>query len=287
MDGRDESENPFSLLADETRLGVIELIGDRSGDGEYATLSYSTIRAGLGGVDSGNLNYHLRKLVGRFLEKTDEGYRLAIPGIRVYQAISSGEYEGDRPTVPPTETEYECEECDAPVFASYEDGRFFLRCHECVTRYYRYPLSPNAFDEDDVDSLVEAAMLRTHLDIEQMLVGICPYCSGSVERTLSADDRGVGHDEWTVYVKLACRSCGWYNQPAVEMVPFHHSTMWVFFDRRGVYDYYRYPETPGHRESEILSTDPWRIEVEYHYQGDSIRHVVDGTPQVVEWEIVD
>ena len=287
MSGRDTSANPFSLLADETRLGVIEVIGDHSGGGEYATLPYSTVREALGEPDTGNLNYHLRKLRGRFVERTDDGYRLTVAGIRVYQAVVSESFEGERPTVPPTETDYECENCEEPVVVSYEDGRYFARCLECEIRYHRYPLSPTAFDPADVDSLVRAGMSRAYVDLEQMLAGVCPYCSGRVTQTLTWEDPGINFEEWEVYVRLVCRNCGWFSQPAVETLSLHHPSTWAFFDERGVRDQHLMIIVPGERESTVRSTDPWRIDVEMRYDGDAIRHVVDGTPRVVEWEVTE
>jgi hypothetical protein len=288
MSGRDTSANPFSLLADETRLGVIETIGDHSGGGEYATLPYSTIREALGDPDSGNLNYHLRKLRGRFVERTDDGYRLTVAGIRVYQAVVSESFEGERPTVPPTETDYECENCESSLVVSYEDGRYFARCLECEIRYQRYPLSPTAFDPDDVDSLVRAAVTRSYVDFVQMLAGVCPYCTGQVDRDVVADDTtGMSYEKWDVFGHLSCRECGWFNHSSVEMLAFYHPSTWVFFERRGVHDPQLMPVVPGERTTTVRSADPWDILVESTYDGDAIRHVVDGTPRVVEWEVTE
>lgn len=288
MSGRDESSNPFSLLADETRLGVVEAIGDRSGGGEYACLSYSELRDALGGIDPGKLNYHLRRLDGRFVEKIDEGYRLLIPGIRVYQAVVSGQFVEGRPTVTPTEIDYSCEECGEPMLASYEDGRFFIRCSACDVTTFRYPLSTNAFDPDDVDGLIEAAMTSVHVDLWSMLAGLCPYCSGPVEHAVSMDDQAdLGLSERNVFAHLTCSTCSWFNHPTVEMVAFHHyATAW-FYDEHGRPDLYQRPQVDGEWDVTVRSEDPWRIEVRITLDGDTLRHVVDGDLDVVEWEVLD
>ncbi|MFC5972257.1 helix-turn-helix domain-containing protein [Halomarina salina] len=281
-------ESPFSLLADETRLGIVEAIGDRSGDGEYASLSYSEVRAALDGVDTGNLNYHLRKLRGRFVERTDDGYRLLIPGIRMYQAVASGQFAGDRPTVPPTEVDSRCEGCEEPVQVAYEDGRFFVRCPTCEVTQIRYPLSPNAVDPTDVDGLVSVAMTKIHLDLRSMLDGLCPYCSGAVHHDVSTADRGdLGLDERDAFAHLTCSTCGWFNHPAVEMVAFHHHATEQFYEERGRPGHYTRPNVDGELEVTVESEDPWRIEVRVTLDGDTLRHVVDGDLDVVEWEVVD
>ena len=286
MSGRDESTNPFALLADETRLGIIEAIGDRSGGGEYACLSYSTIQAALGDVDSGNLNYHLQRLDGQFVEQTDDGYQLLIPGIRVYQAVSSGQFADDRPTVPPTEIAAVCNECGGHLLASYEEGRFVVRCPECDIRSQRYPLPTNAFDPDDVESLVAAGVTRGVADLRSMFAGVCPYCSSSVDHAVSMDDTtesGFGSDP--VFAHLTCSTCGWFSHPRLGMVTYLHHTTAVFYERRGRPGPTTRLTVDGEWTTTVQSTDPWRVVVEVTLDGDTLRHVVDGDLGVVEWDV--
>ncbi|MWG36790.1 DUF7351 domain-containing protein, partial [Halomarina oriensis] len=190
MRGQDTTENPFSLLANETRLGVVEALGDSADGGGYPTRSYSAVRAALGDVDAGRLNYHLRKLRGRFVERCDDGYRLTAAGVRVYQALRSGYLENERPTLSPTDLDDECDVCAEPVTVSYERGVFYVRCEACETLYQRYPISPNAVDVSNAEELVTVGLLKAHVDTRSMLDGHCPYCSGRVERGLSTDTHG-------------------------------------------------------------------------------------------------
>jgi ssDNA-binding Zn-finger/Zn-ribbon topoisomerase 1 len=280
-------ESPFSLLADETRLGVIETIGRRSGDGEYACLPYSTVREALGEVDSGRLNYHLRKLRGRFVERTDDGYQLTVAGIRVYQAVASGSFDGVRTTVPPTETDVDCEHCGSPVLVSYEDGRFFVRCPDCDVVYQRYPLPPTAFDPEDPEDLLRVGLTKAHHDGRSMVSGLCPYCSGRVERSVSGEDRGATDDDdrWELYAHLSCPSCGWFLHPPVEMVLVYHPLGSVFYERRGVADLFERLSIPGEWESRVRSTDPLLVDVEMTCDGESLHAVLDDGLDLVEWTL--
>jgi len=286
MSGEESSVNPFTLLADETRLGIIEAIGDASGDGEYATLSYSTIREALDGVDPGTLNYHLRQLRGRFVERTDDGYQLSLPGIRVHQALVSRSFDGERRSVEPVEVGEHCESCGEPLLVSYDRERFFVRCHECDIVYHRYPVTPNAFDPSNPRMLVDVAMWKSHTDVWSMLRGVCPYCSGTVERALSRDDRGgTNNDDWELYAHLTCQSCGWFVHPPVEMVPYHHHATATFFDERGLTEHFTELRIDSEWTETVRSEDPWRVEVAMAYDGDTIRHIVDGDLNVVEWTV--
>jgi len=300
MSGEDAPGNPFVSLADETRLGVIEAIGDASGDGEYVTLSYSTIRDALGGVDSGKLNYHLRQLRDRFVERTDEGYRLTVPGIRVYQAVSSGRFDDREPTLSSTPIDTRCPECDERLQAAYDDGLLFVDCPDCSTRYHHYPLSPGVVDRTEDDSLaglVRIGLTREFVDLRSMRRGICPYCSGYVARSVfTGDDADTGTMDPPLPT-LSCPLCSWTVRPPIErLAAIHHATA-TFYEERG----YPAPATRVHSPGEwavaVPSTDPLRVEVSVtldnadpdapeHRAGDTLRHVVDGDLNVVEWAVL-
>jgi hypothetical protein len=276
----------LSVLADETRLGVVEVIGNE--DGEDATLSYSAIRDRLTTGDTGNLSYHLGRLRDRFVERTDEGYRLTISGIRAYQAIASGRFEEERPAVPPTAITARCEECDERLWASYGDGRFRIRCADCDVRYHYYPISPNAFDETDVESLVDAALTRCHLDLRSMLAGVCPYCSSEVTRAITGEDTtGAGFDDRTVYADLSCTRCAWFAFPRVDMVAHLHYATATFYERHGRPRPTTQVVADGEWTTTVESDDPWQIRVDVTLDEETLRHVVDGDLNVVEWAVVE
>ena len=59
----------FSLLADETRLDIIEYLWNAHGE----PIPYAVPKNDLGVCDSGRFNYHLGKLTGTFARKTEVG----------------------------------------------------------------------------------------------------------------------------------------------------------------------------------------------------------------------
>jgi DNA-binding transcriptional ArsR family regulator len=61
----------FDALADETRLGVLRALVRADGP-----LEFSDLRARAGVRDSGRFNYHLDRLLGRFVEKRNGRYAL-------------------------------------------------------------------------------------------------------------------------------------------------------------------------------------------------------------------
>lgn len=278
-------EDVFSLLASETRLRIIETIGDASGDGEYAVLSYRELCDALGVRDTGNLNYHLRKLRDRFVERVEDGYQLTIPGIRVYQAILSGSFGPDHHHVPLAPVDEECLRCSEQLGVRYEDARYYLECGACGWTHTRYPLPPNAFDPDDPESLWLAGRRQTQCALRTFVSGICPYCSGSVRSNLSTDGLLGELAEQDVFAHHECTHCHWFHHTAMESLALHYPVTRTFHERRGV------PTDPypgvfdGEAEARVESRDPWRVVVTYTLDGDTLRLVVDGSPSVVEWAV--
>jgi len=83
---RTEPEAVFGLLSDETR-DILRALWN--GDDE---LAFSALYDAVDVDDSGRFNYHLDKLVGQFVAKTDDGYEFTAAGVRVNGAIEAGSY---------------------------------------------------------------------------------------------------------------------------------------------------------------------------------------------------
>lgn len=56
----------------EPRLKILNSLAEADGP-----LTFSTLRESVGTIYSGQFNYHLRKLDGLFVRKTDDGYSFA------------------------------------------------------------------------------------------------------------------------------------------------------------------------------------------------------------------
>ena len=78
-------DEAFSVLGDQARLGILRALATADGPLAYVEL-YDAVEYD----DSSNFSYHLDKLVGHFVRKTDDGYRLYDAGRRVVEAVVSG-----------------------------------------------------------------------------------------------------------------------------------------------------------------------------------------------------
>jgi DNA-binding transcriptional ArsR family regulator len=75
-------EEVYALLADETRVAIVRALGEVG-----RPLAFSELRERVGVRDSGRFNYHLQRLVGVFLDCTEEGYVLTDDGERVADSL--------------------------------------------------------------------------------------------------------------------------------------------------------------------------------------------------------
>lgn len=67
----------FAALGNETRLEILRALGDVE-----RPLSFSALHDRVEMQDSSQVNYHLDKLVGHFVGKSEEGYSLTRAGRR-------------------------------------------------------------------------------------------------------------------------------------------------------------------------------------------------------------
>lgn len=74
----------FDLLGDETRLRIVRALA--AADPEPRR--FSDLRARVGTADTGRFNYHLNRLRGDLVEKTDEGYVLTPAGRRLAGVVT-------------------------------------------------------------------------------------------------------------------------------------------------------------------------------------------------------
>lgn len=188
-------DEAFALLGHETRMEVIQLLG--SVDGQ---LSFSELRTRAGHDDPGNFRYHLNKLTGHFVRKTDEGYELGQPGVRVVEAILSGAVT-EAPEMGPTKMSgSSCDLCGAPVEMSYQEEWIGLSCTECEGFYGQsgdplpeemetgyiggLTLPPAGVAGREPEELISVGWTWNALEWMVGGNGICPRCSAKIDTSI-------------------------------------------------------------------------------------------------------
>ncbi len=297
----------FSVLGNETRMEIIRLLAEADGP-----VSFSELYERGSAVDSGNFTYHLDKLVGHFVEDTDEGYALRRAGERIVEAVVSGAVT-ETPVIDPTQVGWPCGKCGAQSVVSYREGRVAISCPECSGNYGESvstddsvpadqrdgylggaPLPPAALEDRDARETLQAAHAWSFLEKIAMSHDICPRCSAGVERTLTACENHDASDE-------LCQTCGRRYQelitvecpncPLIVKMPLpaavHGYPQQLNFVTAHGFD----PIVPTAEQWaamqdacdwEVLATDPLEAQITYSLDGHVLTVTVDENLDVVD-----
>jgi hypothetical protein len=216
----------FDVLGNEIRFAVLRELGA----GE-TPMAFSTLYDRVPADDSGGFNYHLDRLVGHFVTRSDEGYALTRAGRRVVEAVLSGAVT-ETADLPLTRVEAACERCGGDVVVRWREGSVERFCTDCSGRYERsyrnddgqqvrdgylgrYPIPPAGLRDRDADETLRAAWTWGNLEVLALSSGLCPRCSAPVERDLRVctdHDATDGHcanctRQRALLLHAACTNC--------------------------------------------------------------------------------
>ncbi|MFB6354405.1 MAG: winged helix-turn-helix domain-containing protein [Halobacteriales archaeon] len=174
----------FALLGDETRVAILRALSEQEGP-----VGFSELRSRVGVADSGRFNYHLGKLLDRFVRKTTDGhggYELTLAGQQVVGALLAGTYTAS-PAIDPIELEEPCPVCGGPAVAAYEDEVVTMRCTNCDEWLNEFPFPSGTLEEFDREELPVAFDRWLRTTMARVIDGFCPTCSGRVDGRLVVD----------------------------------------------------------------------------------------------------
>lgn len=182
-------------------------------------LSFTELRKAVGLSPGAEFNYHLEKVTGHFVWKTDDGYELCQPGARVVEAVLSGIIT-EEPTLEPTRLEFACQLCGAPTIVSYREEWVSLFCTECEGFYGQppaelpvpvelstngylggYSLSPAGLQGRSAIDVFETAATWEMSNILAQSQGVCMRCSAPLEVSTEVC---AEHDDSETF----CGQCG-------------------------------------------------------------------------------
>lgn len=238
-------EEAFAVLGDETRLAILRELADRSGE----TVGFNELRKAVGARDSSGFNYHLRKLVGRFVRKEEDGYELTTAGGQVYGAILSGAYT-DSVELDPIELTAEgdvCPDCGGPLQATYEDERMSIGCRECERVVASSVFPPAAVEGRPPERLPEAFGNYITATMEFTRRGLCSLCSGHLTGRLEITAMPtLAVEEAAPMAVFECDRCFFTSQASPGHALTSHPAVVSFFHERGV---------------DVRDVPPWRLDM--------------------------
>lgn len=291
----------FSVLGNETRLSILLALWEAYVPfGDANAVSFSKLRERLGRPDSGQFNYHLGKLEGYFVRKTDAGYHLTEAGHNIVQTVIAGTGI-HTPSFDSEEVEKSCFRCGAPVEVTYEGEVTKVGCTECegwwdwwdfdgALVHFGFP--PAGLEDRTPAEVLHATFAYQLHRAEMMMDGVCPTCGGRVRTALDICDDHESTDgtcdacgtPFLGVVHWRCLTCknaisgpswapllthpaviGFYYEHGIELA---HST-WAGLDRGNAW------------QEELFSEDPPKLRFSVTLEGNQLSATVDETGAVV------
>lgn len=295
-----DPDEAFTLLGNETRVQILQELGTSDG-----TLTFTELRDSVGIKQGSQFNYHLDKLVGHFVAKTEEGYRLREPGRRVVQAILSGAVT-ENPRRDRTEIGFTCLRCDSPVEVRYARGKVKISCAVCdgmidpdeydSPRVARPPeetanvanltLPPAGVLDRPADEMFRAAGTLTHLDALAATADVCPKCTARVEQSIASacleHDASTGiceacNHRQAVRVHFECTNCIFERDMPALMALLDAPEIMRFAADHGLDTTGRGIEWGWEYDETILGTDPYEFEFTFRLDDEELTVRVDET----------
>jgi DNA-binding transcriptional ArsR family regulator len=270
----------FGSLADENRIVILLALW------EAGPLGFADLQEAAGFDDSRHFNYHLDKMLGQFVEKTDdERYRIRAAGTKAIDIVNDERFAAATPTADRS-IDADCPECGATLRAHYEDGMVDISCPECPVVVHIGYFPPRGRTSRDMDAFLLAYGRRLWRDFTLAYEGICPHCSGRIETHVDTDP------DWHLSVPAMseCRDCGvtigttiglrLLADPQVVAFLYDHG---ISVDER---PFWELDFCIDDGEAWIESTEPLRVVVPIECGNETLRVTVDDHARVVETDRV-
>lgn len=273
MTDPDFEQEGFELLSHPVRLGILEVLGERLKESpDRPVLGFSDLRRAVGMRDSGNFNYHLDKLRGRFVRNTDDGYQITAAGLRVVAAVLSGAYGGTK-QLGPAPLEDPCPACGRDLTARYESGLLTVTCPD--DHEFRHPLPQGSVAERDIDEVVRLLTRTVSQDLRLASDGICPMCNADLDWTVDPP-----FEAEFPHFSTQCTRCGSLFDLPVVLPVLAEPVGVCFYHDHGIDARRRPPWSPVFYQG-VSVTDSLPVTVSVTMDGDTLRATIDETLSVV------
>lgn len=298
-------DDAFGVLGNEARMEILRTLAAAD-----ESLSFTELHERVGTRDSGQFNYHLGKLEGHFVRKSDRGYSLRQAGRRVIEAVLSGAVT-EAVVMEPTRLDEPCPYCSADIEVSYREERLLVRCTECDGSFGEIESTSDAFGKLPARTLtlyylpsaglqdrtprevLAAALAWTYTEYTAVANALCPRCAASVDTSIEVcrehqTDEGICshcNSRFAVNFEARCSNCGNWTRGTVKHHLLGDPRVRTFFEARGIdmlspswsdmSIFYTY-------EEDVIRTDPFEARFTFTAAGDDLEVTADDHLNVVD-----
>ena len=241
VDSEPDLEALFKALGNEVRIEILRTLSRAS-----RPLPFTTLQEEVGIEDSGNFNYHVDRLTGHFIDRTDRGYVLCYPGRAVIETVRAGKIASD-PEIPPRRIDLPCPFCGERQEFHYVDETVHLRCTNCtgvvgephdVGTLMSYEFPAAGLRGRTATDIAAAAHRLYEAEVTAMVGGVCPRCGGIVGHELEVcDDHDTEggticetcHTRYLAWARYTCVNCSHARRFPPWFEAFHLPEVVAFF----------------------------------------------------------
>ncbi|WP_245853138.1 winged helix-turn-helix domain-containing protein [Natrinema ejinorense] len=217
----------FSLLGNETRIKILETLWKA----EEQPVPFSRLYEAADVTNSSKFNYHLGKLLGQYIRKTDGGYELRTAGKSVVGMIVKGSFNA-HPQPDPFEVDEPCTKCSGQLMARYENEMLAIECSSCDRGHGRYSFPPGGMLGRDNDELLTVFDRRVRHLLNLAQDGVCPECSGKIRSMIEMGEIET-HDA-EISVRFVCQQCNHTLQAPIGFTLLNRSPVVTFYRDHGL-----------------------------------------------------
>lgn len=266
----------FEILGDDVRLAILQALKDEEGP-----VTFSELRERTGVEDSGRFNYHLDRLRGHFIRRTDDGYELRFQGERVVETVLSGTFT-DTATVGPFAVAGSCYDCGGALEGVYDDERVTISCVDCEEQILSIDYPPSALQGRDTEELMAAYSRWSWARVALSADGVCPACGGRTERHLYEPSDDLPFD---VLPAFECAVCTNRAATSFAALALRSRVVQSFYADHGVdvddHPYWDIEPCVTGEYTTVDSRDPVDVEVAFPAGEEVLRVRLDDDLQVV------
>ncbi|WP_396610611.1 transcriptional regulator [Haloferax sp. S1W] len=271
----EQAADAIGALADADRIAI--LVALRNGGRQ----SFVELQSAAGFEDSGRFNYHLTKLVGRFVNKREDGYELRAAGSKAVEIVTDERF-GESPPPEERPLDASCPSCGSHLRARYADENVEIACPDCSTLVHYGYFPPRGRTTRDVDSLFEAYGTCVWRDFTLAYRGVCPYCHGRMTTRVEAES----HHHLDYPAVSDCRDCGASIATTIGLRLLADPTVVSFLADHGTgpddRPFWEFDFCLDDSDVAVVSEDPLSVSVPIRQGDEMLRVVVDENGSVIE-----
>lgn len=270
-DDERDSADAFGAIGNEHRVAILRALMDAY-QADATPLSYSALLDRVDLRDSGKFNYHLQRLVGRFVSGTDDGYALTYAGRTVVSAIASGTLH-ESVDLDPRPVEGTCYACGAAsLVLRYPGERVRVTCESCAEEVVHIQFPPAAVAARSIPELARDFDRWARSWHALAGEGICPECSGRIVGELGRESVRPADGDVDVRAVVSCQQCWVRGGMPPGLLVVEHPAVVSFFWRQGIdvrsRPLWQHQWALSEETLTVRSEDPLQVEVEVEVPGE-------------------